>query len=283
MREIVSFRPELRDYLSGGAVKSILLVGDKEMGILKDAIDMASVLLSSENPELCQDYMFIGLGEDKKSLGVDDAEAIIQKSLLLPAAAAKQVIVVDGFNKMTIPAQNKLLKLIEESKTVTVIAVAYEDTAISTIKSRMTVVRYAPLSVEQFLAHCKENGIDEPLVMYYLTGGIVENIETVDRAAEVFNTFAAVRSTLEAKGFQGLREVLSILHMVKEKDRNAFFENHRDLAGKMLSLIAYSVIQSDGMSEASRHLLDVYRREVPRLSSPSYTKDDFMGFFVEVI
>ena len=283
MREATSFRPEIRDYLIGGASKSLLLVGDSQMGILKDAVDIASFLLQSDNPELCQDYMFIGLGEDKKSLGVEEAEAIIAKNLLLPATAPKQVVVVDSFNLMTVPAQNKLLKLIEESTTTVIIAVAYEDTVLPTIKSRMGVVRYAPLSMEQFEVYCCENGIDEPMVMYYLTGGIVGNIEAVDKSAEEYKTFVAVRSALSSKGISGIGDTMTALHMVKEKDKNAFYENHRELAAKMLSLVVYSILQSEGVSDNTRHMLDVYNREISRVSSVAYTKDDFMGFFVEIM
>ena len=107
------------------------------------------------------------------------------------------------------------------------------------------------------------------------------NIEAVEKDADVYKTFVSVAGTLRAKGTSGIGDVLSELHMVKEKDKLAFYENHRDLASKMLSLVAYSVLKSEGVTDRTRHMLDIYNENIQRISSVSYTKDDFMGFFVE--
>ena len=273
-------RPELRDYLEGGAHNSLLLIGSSGMGMMDDALKVSSALLGSESPEICQDYMKVVPEDGGLSLGVDTAEKIIARSQILPAVAQRQVILIDGFDKMTIPAQNKLLKLVEETETVVIIAVAYEDTVLPTMKSRMNVVRYTPLSLEQFIRYCEKTAIEDPLVTYYLTGGNINSIGSVDTDSEIFRIFGQVRRILDDEGIKGLGDVMFVLHMIKEKDRQAFFECHREMALKMLSLITHCVVAADGITEGTARLLESYNKDAQRVSSPAYTKDDFMAFFV---
>ena len=277
MKDINEFRPEIRDYLLGGAPKSLLLVGDSG----KDAMEVASFLLQTDKPEMSQDYMRIGLTEDEKTLGVEEAEMIIRRASLLPASNPRTVILVEDFDKMTIPAQNKLLKLLEESVTSIIIAVAYEDTVLSTIKSRMQVVRYFPLSAEEYSLYCRKNGIGDAAVMFYLTGGMVDC--EVDRSGEIYRIFVAVKDICDKKGIAGMPDIMRVLHMVNEKDRQGFFENNREYAGKMLSLIAGSILARDGMTPGVSQMLSKYNEDIQRVGGITYTKDDFMNFFVQTI
>lgn len=275
-------RPELRDYLMAGAPKSLLLIGDRHSKAKEDAVKVASFLLGSEFLDGLQDYLLIEPEEGAKSLGVDDADRIIAKAQTAPYSAEKQVILVDGIDLMTVPAQNKLLKLLEESVTVVVVAVAYKDTMLPTIKSRMQVVRYVPLSMAQFKSYCDENAVGDPLALYFMTGGSVSDIALAKEQAEVFETFVKV-SEICKEGTSGIPEVMGTLHMVKEKDPKSFFENHSEYASKMLSLVTYQVVQAEGIDPVTERMLDTYNKDVLRMSGVSYTKDDFMNFFVQTI
>lgn len=276
-----ALRPELRDYLMAGAPKSLLLIGDRHSKPLEDAMKVASFLLGSENLDTLQDYMFVGLKEDAKSLLVEDAECIIEKGSAAPYAADRQVVVVDSFDTMNIPAQNKLLKLLEESETVLVIAVAYQDTLLPTIKSRMQVVRYMPLSLAQYEAYAEEHGIANPLALYYMTGGIVEDIASAMEQEALLQTFVKVSEACSG-GLSGLSDVLLTLHLVREKDRASFYETYPTYAQKMLSLVTHQIVRAEGVNDRTEALLDMYNREVKRMSDVSFTKDDFFNFLVQI-
>jgi hypothetical protein len=277
MIQPTDLRNEVRDYLVGGASKSLLLIGKKETGILKDAMKVASFLLQSESPELCQDYMYVGLDEGEKSLGVDVAESVTVRGMLLPAVAEKQVILIDSFNTMVVQAQNKLLKLLEESVTTVVIAVAYEDSVLPTIKSRMTVVRYMPQSLQEYEAYCLGKGIASPLAMFYLTGGYVGCQPNPD----ILKIFESVHKSLST-GFEGVPEVMTTLHIAKEGDKQSFFEIYKGYAARMLSLVVHSIMQAEGMTERVEQMVTVYENEITRMSTPYFTKDDFFNFFVQI-
>ena len=280
--EILSLRSELRDFIMSDAPKPLLVIGDKGSAAREDAMKVASFLLSSDKPNLSQDYMYIGLAEDAKTLGVEDAERIIERSLILPSKASRQIILIDAFDTMTVPAQNKLLKLLEEPGTVLVIAVAYEDNVLATVKSRMQVVRYEPLSYTMFEAYCDEHGIGNPLVMYYITGGMPEGIGAADSEKDLVKVFCGVYEAA-LKGMSGIPEIFSLLHIVKEKDKQSFFETHRGFAGKMLSLVVSTILKADGINQETAAMMAAYNSEMPKVSSVSYTKDDFFGFFVRIM
>lgn len=277
MKRPTDFRPEIRDYLSGGAKKSLLLIGQEQTGLLKDAMDVASFLLGAEKPELCQDYMYVGLGEKEKTIGVEQAAQIVARGALLPATAEKQIILVDSFNKMNEMAQNKLLKLIEESNTAIIIAVAYEDTVLATVKSRMTVVRYLPCSMQEYETSC-ETASSSPFVLYYLTGGYTAC--SPDQKLQAI--FDSVYKELLGKGFSGIPKVMDILHLIKEKDKASFYELYGEYSGKMLSLVTHSILNAEGMAERTEEMLREYGREMEKISTGSFTKDDFFNFFVQI-
>ena len=117
--------------------------------------------------------------------------------------------------------------------------------------------------------------------MYYLTGGLVD--AEVDRAGQVYKTFVTVKDICVKKGIAGMPDVMRTLHMVNEKDRQSFFENNREYAGKMLSLIVNSIMAKEGVTAAVAQMLSKYNKEIVRVSSVSYTKDDFMNFFVQTL
>ncbi|WP_394906568.1 ATP-binding protein [uncultured Mesonia sp.] len=89
------------------------------------------------------------LDEEKKQgiINVRDAENILKDASLKSFSGGYKVFIIWGADKMNNDCANKLLKLVEEppSKTVLLLLTAHEDRIISTIKSRCQVLHFPPL------------------------------------------------------------------------------------------------------------------------------------------
>lgn len=89
------------------------------------------------------------MGTEKKQsqIGVDEAQEIIKKLSLKSYEGGYKVMIIWMAEKMNIACSNKLLKLIEEppSRTVIILICEQEDQLISTIKSRCQIVHFSSL------------------------------------------------------------------------------------------------------------------------------------------
>ncbi len=266
-----NLRPELRDYLLGSISSSLLLIGQNKTNMMEDALTVASSLLEVERTQMDThpDYAFIGT--EGSSMGVDVAEQILGYGVLMPAISKKKVILVDGINKMTVQAQNKLLKLIEESKYVILIGLAYEDSLIHTVKSRMSIVYYRPVSLDEYLAASDQDGADGT-VLYFATGG---GLETMDQ--NKIQYFSDVKNAIDRNV-----PLFEALHLVKEKDDKSFFSVYRESVGAMISFIGSLLVRK---AISSPELLDQITRcnlNRSKCMAVSYTKDDFFRFIAEL-
>lgn len=92
------------------------------------------------------------LGTEKKQsqIGVDEAQDIIKKLSLKSYEGGFKVLIIWMADKMNISCSNKLLKLIEEppSKTVLILIAENEDQILTTIKSRCQILNFSGLAEE---------------------------------------------------------------------------------------------------------------------------------------
>lgn len=233
----------------------ILYVGQPGTELLEKAEDMASSILntSATKLHLHPDYAYFGLDDGEKTFGVDKVKQVIELSYLSAALAEIKVVVIDHMDKMTLEAQNKLLKTLEEANVI-IIGLAYEDCLIPTIKSRMRVVRVAnknrelPADVQRIFGEVKKCLADETATNYYY--------------------------------------LLSILNLVKEKDPNSFFAVYRSYVPDFIDLVGNIVVNRQlsfsGKSNYKK-LLNVLYADRNICSTPQYTKDDFFVLVVNII
>ena len=193
-----NIKQALADYVSSAqaGAASLILIGQGSS--LEMAEGVAAKILDTESLSIHPDFML--LGADNAPLGVEEAAAITSRAKLMPAVASHIVIVVDGMERMTPQAQNKLLKVLEESTTTVLIGVAYEDKILDTIKSRCIVLR--PQSAGE---------------------------EVPADVAEVFTAMDAVSKP---------EELFSVLHLVREKDAKAFPAAHKEYMPELFEHLA---------------------------------------------
>lgn len=147
--------------------------------------------------------------EKLNSIGVDDIREQINDTIQIkPYSSAYKIYLVDEAEKMTVQAQNALLKTIEEppAYAIIILMTTNEETFLPTILSRCIKLKLKPLK--------------DQTISSYLT----ESMGISENQADVFATFA--RGNLgkaihlaSSEEFKLLyREVLTLLKNVKEMD-----------------------------------------------------------------
>ena len=98
----------------------------------------------------------------KTSFGVDDVRDIIDEVNKKPFEGDKKVIIIHQGNKLTIQAQNALLKTIEEPPTEVYIIILCEslELILDTIKSRCEIYKLTPLTKDELYKYIAIKGYD---------------------------------------------------------------------------------------------------------------------------
>jgi DNA polymerase III delta prime subunit len=123
--------------------------------------------------------------DDKKSIGIDDVRDL-QKSMQLKAnnnGSYTRFVIIEDAEKLTIEAQNSLLKLIEElpAKTVLIIITSNISKLLETVRSRCFNIPVLPISKTQANEFGQRNGHDTSKISkaYLLSEGYSSKFESL--------------------------------------------------------------------------------------------------------
>ncbi len=266
-----SVQEKLKNYLKASPKTGLLLIGNDKSK--EDARYVAASLLKCQAEKLGKnpDFLSINLPDNAKTIGVEQAEEILIRTRLMPSVSERIVVLIEDMDKMTVPAQNKLLKLIEDSENAVVIATATEDVILSTIKSRMRVIYYEPLTLYEFISSSSDDE-DTALKMFFISGGVPggENMDLMP-------IYDKVEKAIKEGHFEKLLDAFS---MVSEKSGKDFFTVNRKYVGAMISYIG-TLITNIYPTDFSR--IDVCNNHKQKCNALSYTKDNFFAFLVALI
>ena len=115
------------------------------------------------NGDINREYVdIINYKPIKTSFGVDDVREIIDEVNKKPFEGDKKVIIIHQGNKLTIQAQNALLKTIEEPPTEVYIIILCEslELILDTIKSRCEIYKLTPLTKDELYKYIAIKGYD---------------------------------------------------------------------------------------------------------------------------
>lgn len=115
------------------------------------------------NGDLNREHVdIINYKPSKASFGVDDVREIIDEVNKKPFEGDKKVIIIHQGNKLTIQAQNALLKTIEEPPTEVYIIILCEslELILDTIKSRCEIYKLTPLTKDELYKYIAIKGYD---------------------------------------------------------------------------------------------------------------------------
>jgi len=171
--------------VEGHLTSPLLLVGDEGTGRRFSVIEAAKDSFGDGDPESAHvlqidegvhpDLVVVSAGE--KPIGVDTIRGVVDEASDFPAYVSSRFVIIDGVDRMTLPASDALLKTLEDPPHTTrffLLAQVYEN-VLPTIRSRCGLVRYRPLSEAFIVEHLKEIEPDPAKALVYarISGGSV--------------------------------------------------------------------------------------------------------------
>lgn len=187
--------------------KALIISGEKGSGKLEIAKTFALAALKSdkdEHPDI--NYIDMYRAEpSKKGLGYIDLirDGVVNRTDLSPVNGKYKFFIVSGANLLPIPAQNALLKSLEESREYVCIILLTDNAAklLPTIRSRMTILSMKPVETGRIVSFLQSNEIDENMARLCaeLSGGnlvksllLCEEKEYLDFAENVISTITNI-------------------------------------------------------------------------------------------
>lgn len=109
----------------------------------KDSAENEQRALSLCHKKTINQFDITYITSEKESLGIEAIKKMQEKVFLMPLRGKDKAVIIPGADLLTIPAQNALLKLLEEPPTHTYIFLLTEnlDALLGTIKSRCQIIK----------------------------------------------------------------------------------------------------------------------------------------------
>ena len=180
---------------------SYLFIGTE--GIVKKLIaeEFAKMLLAVKDTENSPDFSIIE--PDGNSIKIEQIREFQKKVSEKPIISNKKVYIINDSDKMTVEAQNCLLKTLEEPpEFVTIILIgSNENSFLSTIKSRCMILHFEKISDEQIQKYLQDNHqteINSNIMLEACQGSIGKALEIKDKQ-ELYQNTEQVVNSLERK------------------------------------------------------------------------------------
>ena len=164
MRNFIGYSSLIENFKSrcsnGNLSHAQLISGEDGIGKSILAEILGKLIL---NGDVNREYVdIINYKPIKTSFGVDDVRDIIDEVNKKPFEGDKKVIIIHQGNKLTIQAQNVLLKTIEEPPTEVYIIILCEslELILDTIKSRCEIYKLTPLTKDELYKYIAIKGYD---------------------------------------------------------------------------------------------------------------------------
>lgn len=216
-----------------------LIAGEDGVGKGKLAYILAKFIL---NGDLDREYVdIINYSSEKSSFGVDDVRDIIEEVYKKPFEKDKKVIIIHEGNKLTIQAQNALLKTIEEPPKGVYIIILCEslELILDTIKSRCEIYKLKPLTKSELYEYIKikkfnydENEIKSAIAFSEGVPGRIDRYFNDDKLRELRNNIVILIKNLNKNDLEAIlqqEESFSNLKNDKEEVLNIFGLFIRDI------------------------------------------------------
>lgn len=180
---------------------SYLFIGTEGIGKKLIAEEFAKMLLAVKDTENSPDFSIIE--PDGNSIKIEQIREFQKKVSEKPIISNKKVYIINDSDKMTVEAQNCLLKTLEEPpEFVTIILIgSNENSFLSTIKSRCMILHFEKISNEQIQKYLQDNHqteINSKIMLEAYQGSIGKALEIKDKQ-ELYQNTEQVVNSLERK------------------------------------------------------------------------------------
>lgn len=165
------------------------------IGKKKLADELCKILLNSENIDNSPDY--INIYPDGNSIKIAQIRKLQTDIIIKPHKDYKLYILNDA-EKMTIEAQNALLKTLEEPPeyAIMILITSNKDALLDTIKSRCEILKFLPISLFDLKEYLIKTGVEEQraqLLATFSRGSIKKALELSESAE-----FAVMRDDIQS-------------------------------------------------------------------------------------
>ena len=180
---------------------SYLFIGTEGIGKKLIAEEFAKMLLAVKDTENSPDFSIIE--PDGNSIKIEQIREFQKKVSEKPIISNKKVYIINDSDKMTVEAQNCLLKTLEEPpEFVTIILIgSNENSFLSTIKSRCMILHFEKILDEQIQKYLQDNHqteINSKIMLEACQGSIGKALEIKDKQ-ELYQNTEQVVNSLERK------------------------------------------------------------------------------------
>lgn len=187
------------------------------IGKKKLADELCKILLNSENIDNSPDY--INIYPDGNSIKIAQIRKLQTDIIIKPHKDYKLYILNDA-EKMTIEAQNALLKTLEEPPeyAIMILITSNKDALLDTIKSRCEILKFLPISLFDLKEYLIKTGVKEQraqLLATFSRGSIKKALELSESAE-----FAVMRDDIQSYIQTILdRNIVEILEIPGQMDK----------------------------------------------------------------
>lgn len=226
------------EYLHLIAPGPILLEGPAGLGKTRAAYSIAAEFLCCEPDSLLEQNDFMVIGDTHSQIKVEDIQTILSKSSIVGTSKSglKAYLILDAGN-MTVQAQNMLLKLLEDyALSNKVILTCNGASPLETIISRCYRVYFKPLEDKQVINYLKSKGICESSLP--LASGLCHGCPYIWDS--INEAFASLEKTYQRiLSMKHRTEFFNVLNLLKEKDKENFYDCHAAHWEEGISLFFY--------------------------------------------
>lgn len=224
-----SVKKQLQIYVQSKAPQPLLLYGPQGIGKRNLAEQVAAGLIGCQPDELLKQpefYVYSG------TMKVEDVKQMLQDSSQKARANVK-VYLLDNVDLST-QSMNKLLKVLEEKVETNKFIFIRETALLPTIESRCITLHLQPLSFNEMKKFLSEQNIKEKDMEWYAffsghcPGRFLRKKQLYEDLFILFHNILSNR-----------KDLLTILHMVEEKDTSCLYDIYKEDRADFLTMFQY--------------------------------------------
>lgn len=196
--------------------------GSNGIGKYKFSVELSKILLDMNNLENSPDY--IEINPSGSSIKISQIREL-QSDIVIKPHKNYKIYVINEAEKMTLEAQNALLKTLEEPPGYVIIILITEnkETLLNTIKSRCEIMKFTPLSITDIQNYLVDrHNIDEKKAKYissFCRGSIARALELVD-SEEFKNTRSNIQKLIDLSIEGNIVDILDLISNFEQYKEN---------------------------------------------------------------
>ena len=187
------------------------------IGKKKFADELSKLLLDYENLENSPDYVLIK--PDGNSIKIAQIRNL-QSDIVIRPHKDYKIYIINNAEKMTVEAQNALLKTLEEPPNYAIIILVTnnKESLLETIKSRCDIIKFSPIPIEDLKRYLINTGIEEERaqLLAIFSRGSIENALNLSQSSEFSMMREDIQQYIQIMLDKNIVEILNIPNNIEK-------------------------------------------------------------------